>query len=236
MTPSTVIVTGASKGLGRELALCFARDGHRVLGLYSRDEAAAARTGADLAAAGANSRLWRLDVAMAGTELEECPEAQGTGPLVLINNAHPSFVPTPFHQLGWDDFERGLGIGVQGGWRCARALLRPLLRRGQGAIVNVLTTAVHGLPPKGFAAYAVAKHALRGLTLALAAEYSGRGLRVFSVSPGFLRTPLTDAWDPRLVEAILRTTPAADPADVARRIRDLVADPALPGAGEDYPV
>jgi NAD(P)-dependent dehydrogenase (short-subunit alcohol dehydrogenase family) len=136
--------------------------------------------------------------------------------------------------LRWEDCESGLNVALKGSWLCSRELLRPMARAGCGTIVNVLTTALHGLPPKGFAAYVVAKHSLRGLTLALAAEYTGKGIRVFSVSPGFMSTAFTAGWDAHLVNAIHASAAMSDPADAARRIRELVEGPGMPGRGEDY--
>jgi NAD(P)-dependent dehydrogenase (short-subunit alcohol dehydrogenase family) len=112
-----------------------------------------------------------------------------------------------------------------------------MLRKGSGVIVNVLTSAIDGQTPKGFAAYVTAKYALRGLTLALAAEYAERGIRIFSVSPGFMDTPLTQKWDSRLRE-IIRTNSSrlTEPIEAAKRLLELVTDETTPGRGEDYPI
>jgi NAD(P)-dependent dehydrogenase (short-subunit alcohol dehydrogenase family) len=91
--------------------------------------------------------------------------------------------------------------------------------------------------PKGFAAYLTAKHALRGLTLALAAEYAERGVRVFSVSPGFMDTPLTKRWDSRLREIIrANSLHVSDPIQAAKRLVELVDNKTAVGQGEDYPI
>ncbi len=232
----TVVITGATKGLGRELALAFAKNGHRIVGSYSTDEAAAESLREQLRFWGNEHCVIRQDVTMENREFWSRPEILSAESLALINNACAPFTPQPFHLLDWNDFESGLQIGLKGSWLCSRAVLRPMIRAGKGTIVNVLTTALHGLPPKGFAAYAIAKHALRGLTLALAAEYAAKGIRIFSASPGFMSTALTANWDSRLAEAICAATPPSDPADVARRILALVEDTATVGQGEDYPV
>lgn len=236
MSRHTVIVTGATKGLGRATALAFAQAGDRVIGLYSADEAAAGKLQSELQSFGGDSFVVRHNVSTANAALWNRPEIQEAASLVLINNACAPFTPQPFHLLRWEDFERGLNVALKGSWLCSRELLRPMARAGCGTIVNVLTTALHGLPPKGFAAYAVAKHSLRGLTLALAAEYTAKGVRVFSVSPGFMSTAFTAEWDARLVNAIHVSAPMSDPADAAQRIRELVAAPAMPGGGEDYQI
>jgi 3-oxoacyl-[acyl-carrier protein] reductase len=236
MSRHTVVITGATKGLGRAATLAFARAGHRVLGLYATDEAAAETLRTELQSLGSDSCILKHDVSRENADLWNRPEIQQAESLALINNACAPFTPQPFHLLRWKDFESGLNVGLKGSWLCSRALLRSMARARRGTIVNVLSTAAHGLPPRGFAAYATAKHALRGLTLALAAEYAAKGIRVFSVSPGFMPTALTAGWDARLVEAIRTSAPMSDPDGAARRILQLVEDLATPGQGEDYPV
>lgn len=82
-----------------------------------------------------------------------------------------------------------------------------------------------------------AKHALRGLTLALAAEYAERGVRVFSVSPGFMDAPLTKGWDSRLRDIIrANSSRTTEPIGAARRLLELVTDETVLGCGEDYPI
>jgi NAD(P)-dependent dehydrogenase (short-subunit alcohol dehydrogenase family) len=112
-----------------------------------------------------------------------------------------------------------------------------MIKKGNGTIVNVLTSAIEGAPPKGFAAYLTAKYALQGFTLALAAEYATRGVRVFSVSPGYMETPLTQQWDARLSEAIRANAGRITvPAEAAARIFNLVTAGEALGRGENYPV
>jgi NAD(P)-dependent dehydrogenase (short-subunit alcohol dehydrogenase family)/acyl dehydratase len=223
---AAVIVTGGTKGLGRELSLAFGRAGYEVLALYRSDAAAAQSLGAELAAAGLRGRAVQHDVTQEGF-----PELPACRNLVLINNAAAAFEPRPLHLLEWKDYEDALGVAVQGAFRASQALLRPMIRAGRGTIVNVLSSAIFQVP-KGFGAYVPAKFALLGLTRSLAAEYSPRGLRIFSVSPGFMDTPLTRAWTPALRAA----SEASDVATNARAILDLVTLEHLSGQGENYPL
>ena len=78
--------------------------------------------------------------------------------------------------------------------------------------------AIDGAPPRGFAAYAAAKAALRSFTESLAAEYVARGVKVFSVSPGFMRTPLTDDWPAAMREAVMAGSMVEEPGAVADRV------------------
>jgi 3-oxoacyl-[acyl-carrier protein] reductase len=234
MRRHTVIVSGATKGLGRAVALQFAQSGHQVLGFYASDEEAAAILRSDLQTLSYDFKLVKHDVSRECPEMWARPEIQQADSLVLINNACAPFTPKPFHLLNWEDCEESLRVSLKGSWLCSRALLKSMVRNGCGTIVNVLTPALQGLPPKGFAAYITAKHALRGLTLALASEYATKGIRVFSVSPGFMSTTLTAGWDARLLEIVRSRTSITDPTVAARKIMELVDGSAEQSQGEDY--
>ncbi|MBI5772289.1 MAG: SDR family NAD(P)-dependent oxidoreductase [Verrucomicrobia bacterium] len=238
MQTSTVIVTGGTKGLGREISLAFARRGHHVLALYHRDEQSAAKLDADFAAEKLAGRAFRHDVADAGENAAvwTLPEIREASSLVLIHNACAAFEPKPLHLLAWEDFDTGLQVALKGGWLRARALLRPMLAAKRGHLVTVLSTALHGPPPKGFTAYAAAKAALRAFTQSLAVEYAPRGLKVFSVSPGFMETALTANWNAQLKSGIRAAASVTDPAHAAGRLLELVESAATRGQGEDYPL
>ena len=233
----TVIITGGTKGLGRETALAFGRAGYAVLALYSADEVAAQKLLAVMAAEKINGHALRHDVRSEDATLWSRPEIQAADSVTLVNNACAAFSPTPLHQLGWSDFEKNFLVAVKGAWSCSQPLIRLMLKNGQSSIVNVLTAAIEGAPPKGFAAYLTAKYALQGFTLALAAEYAARGIKIFSVSPGYMETPLTEQWDSRLREAIRANSGRISiPTEAAARIVELVQDGAVLGRGENYPV
>lgn len=235
MDRSTVIITGGTRGLGLAMGKAFAARGHRVWVLYARDDAAAETARMELTSLDRDARVIRADATEPNPTLWQ--EASDTGErLVLVNNAWPTFQPGPLHLQDWEAFERGFQQGLKAAWQCSRAVLRPMSRAGGGTIVNVLTSAVHSNPPAGFGAYVTAKHALRGLTLSLAAEYSGRGIRVFSISPGMMDTGFTQAWDPRFLQAVRASTQPANPDDVARRLLEALDSREVEGRGEDLPL
>ena len=233
----TVIITGGTKGLGRETALAFGHAGYCVLALYSSDERAAQKLSATMAEMKVPGLVLRHDVRSAETSIWNHPEIQEAESLTLVHNACAAFTPIPMHQLSWQDFENNFLVAVKGAWFCSQPLIRLMIKRGHGSIVNVLTSAVEASPPKGFAAYVTAKHALRGFTLALAAEYASRGIKVFSVSPGYMETSLTQPWDSRLRETIrVNSGRTTLPAEAAARIVALVERDAVPARGENYSV
>ena len=230
----TVIITGGTKGLGREIALAFGRAGYFVIAFYATDTAAAASLQAAFVEAKISGRVLQHDVTSENSEIWSQPEILEADSLTLVHNACAPFAPVPMHQLAWKDFQNNFDVAVKGGWICSQALIRLMLKKGSGTMVNILTSAVEGMPPKGFGAYAVAKHALRGLTLSLAAEYAPRGVRVFSASPGFMQTSLTEQWDVRLREAIQSSARNSIPTEAARRLVGLVENKTTPGQGEDH--
>jgi 3-oxoacyl-[acyl-carrier protein] reductase len=232
----TVVVTGGTKGLGREISLAFARQGSCVIALYSSDEQAARQLTADFANIKAHGIALRHDVCVETPATWLQPEIQNADRLTFIHNACAAFSPTPMHQLSSDDFEKNLAVAVKGAWFCSQPLIRLMLKKKQGDIITILTSAISAIPPKGFAAYAVAKHALRGFTLALASEYSQRGLKIFSVSPSYMETALTDKWDSRLRDAMRSAVRVTVPAKAALQIAGFIYSETTRGQGEDYPV
>jgi 3-oxoacyl-[acyl-carrier protein] reductase len=234
MRGRTAVITGATKGLGRATSVAFANAGYRVVGLYSTDDDAANKLRDNLQGTGAEVILLKHDVTAEAGNLWLRPEIAQASDLVLINNACAPFSPSPFHLLSWSQWEEGLNVGLKGSWLCSMGALKPMLRGNGGTIVNVLSNVVHGLPPKGFSAYVTVKYAIRGLTMALASEYSARGIRIFSVSPRFMHTTLTSGWDPSTLASIRADGPIDDPSEVAIRILSLVESSETAGRGEDY--
>lgn len=233
----TVIVTGGTKGLGREITLAFARADYYALALYSSDDTAASQLAAELKQAAVKGAVARHDVCSEDAFVWNRPEIQEADHLTLVHNACASFSPAAMHQLNWRDFERDYLVAIKGAWQCSRSLAPLMLRKKSGAIINILTSAIDGLPPKGFASYVTAKHALHGFTLALAAEYAARGIKVFAISPSYMETPLTLQWDPRLRDMIRANSQRITiPSEAAKRIVELAHDPKTPGGGEIYPV
>jgi 3-oxoacyl-[acyl-carrier protein] reductase len=233
----TIIITGGTKGLGRETVLAFGRAGYCVLALYASDECAAQKLSATMAGTKTLGAVLRHDVRSEETSFWKRPEIQEADSLTLVHNACAVFSPTAMHQLSWEDFENNFLVAVKGAWFCTQPLIRLMIKKGNSCIVNILTSAIEGPPPKGFAAYVTAKHALQGFTLALAAEYAARGIRVFSVSPGYMETSLTQQWDSRLRETIRANSGRITlPTEAASRIVALVGGAAVPAQGENYSV
>jgi NAD(P)-dependent dehydrogenase (short-subunit alcohol dehydrogenase family) len=176
----TVAVTGASRGIGRAVALEFLKHGWAVH--------AVARDGAALKSLGANVTPHQADLADA-VETARVAEALAKAPVdVLVNNAGIA-MSAPIHKTSDADLARVMAINVTAPFVLCRAIGPAMAARGSGRIVNVASTAAL----KGFkytAAYCASKHALLGLTRALALEWAQKNVTVNAVCPGWTDTDM----------------------------------------------
>ncbi len=202
-----VIVTGGSRGLGRAIAIAAARDGARVAFSYARDEAAAreavgaieaaiADAEPRLRAAGAppspgplalSFRARAFDVAETDAMVRAAEQAFGAID-VLVNNAGVSQA-LPLALLEEDDFDHVMRVNVKGAFVTSRAVLRGMIRRKSGVIVNIGSLA-GGRMLDAPIHYATSKAALEGMTRAMAKEMARHGVRVVCLAPGLLEDGL----------------------------------------------
>jgi 3-oxoacyl-[acyl-carrier protein] reductase len=185
------LVTGASRGIGRAIAVALGAQGAKVIINYVSNEAAAAEAVAAVAAAGGSATLERFDVADAAATDAAIKRITAEGGLhILVNNAG---VAVNGLTLGAKDadWQRSLNINLTGTFNCTRASLRALMKaRDAGRIIN-LTSVVGEMGSAGQAPYVAAKAGVIGLTMTWAREYASRGVTVNAVSPGFIETDMT---------------------------------------------
>ncbi len=225
----TAIVTGAGQGIGAAIARCFAAEGARVV-VAERN----AQTGAAVAEAigGAFVETDVTDPASVASLVARAINEHGA-PDILVNNAGVNVFHDP---LRTDDAEwrRCLAVDLDGVWNCCRAVLPAMLEAGHGAIINIASTHSFKIIPGCFP-YPVAKHAVIGLTRALAIEYAARGIRVNAIAPGYIETPIAaEYWatfpDPaaerRRAEALHPPKRIGRPEEVAMTAVFLASDEA----------
>lgn len=205
----TVLITGASRGLGAALAEAFAHAGARVALCARRAEALRA-VAARLRAAGAVCLARAVDVRREAEIARWVQEAERTlgPPAVLVNNASVLGRRVPLAEHSPEEWRQTLEINLTGAFLAARAVLPAMLRRGDGAIINVSSGAAV-LPRVRWGAYSVAKYALEGLSWNLAAELEGTGVRVNVVDPGAMRTSMRAAAYPQEDPASVKPPEAA---------------------------
>jgi len=180
------LITGASRGLGRAMARAFAAEGARVAFTYTRDEDAAARTRDELRAAAPDARSYKVSVLdLAGTEaMVRELEADWGGLDILVNNAGVS-QGLPLALMEEQDWDRAMDVNAKGAFLTARAVLKGMIRRRAGVVLNIgslagtriLDAPVH---------YCASKAALKGMTQALAKEVARYQIRVLCLAPGLL--------------------------------------------------
>lgn len=194
MTPSSplALVTGASSGIGKSIALRLARDGFRVLVHYKSGRAGAESTLAAIHEAGGEGELIQFDVgnsAEVEAALEAFAKASPATPIeVLVNNAgvHQD---TLLGLMSDEAFETVMRTNVNGPFYLMRWCVRKMLRARKGAIVNIASLSGQ-TGNAGQANYAASKAALIAMTKTLAMEVGSRGIRVNAVAPGLIETDM----------------------------------------------
>jgi 3-oxoacyl-[acyl-carrier protein] reductase len=200
------LVTGASRGIGRAIAVALGRRGAKVIINYASREDAAREAAAEVEAAGGTAAVSGFDVAQS-EQVNEAIKQIGKdhgGLDILVNNAGVAIngLLLRFKDEQW---QRSLGVNLSGAFHCTRAAASLLLRaKEHGRVINI-TSVVGEMGNGGQAAYAASKAGLIGLTRALARELASRGVTVNAVAPGFIETDMTAEHLPEAARAKLLT-------------------------------
>jgi 3-oxoacyl-[acyl-carrier protein] reductase len=231
LTGRIALVTGASRGIGRAIAVTLGRLGAKVIINYAANETAANEAAAAVAAAGGSATLKRFDVAdpaAVDASIKEVVAAEG-GLHILVNNAGIA-VNTLVLGAKDADWKRAIDVNLSGTFYCCRAAIRALMKaRETGRIINI-TSITGESGSAGQAPYVAAKAGIIGLTKTLAKEYASRGVTVNAVSPGFIETDMTAADLPEQRRAELLTTIPLGRTGRPEEVAAAVAYLAGPGA------
>lgn len=182
----TVVVTGASRGIGRAIALAFGAVGARVA-CVATTLGNAEGTATLIREAGGEADAYGCDVSNA--EAVDALFSQVGAPSVLVNNAGITR-DTLTMRMKDEDWDAVMAVNLKGAFLCSRAAMRPMMKARWGRIINVSSViGLHGAA--GQANYAASKAGLIGLTMSLARELGSRGITVNAVAPGFIETDMT---------------------------------------------
>nr|WP_307731263.1 SDR family oxidoreductase [Massilia agilis] len=225
-----VLVTGAAAGIGRATALAFGRAGACVVVADSSVDGGHA-TAAMIVEAGGKALYVNANVTRASDVEALVDKAVSRYGRIdcAVNNA--AIEEEQAGMLDTDDaqYDRIMGVNVKGVWLCMKAELRQMMQQGGGTIVNMASVAgLVALPTRSL--YTASKHAVVGLTKSAAVEYARAGIRVNSLCPGAVRTPMFARMlerDPQLEEKLKDTYPMgrlAEPAEVANAVMWLCSD------------
>jgi NAD(P)-dependent dehydrogenase (short-subunit alcohol dehydrogenase family) len=239
------IVTGGSQGIGRACCQLLAREGARVAvtDLKAKEGEAVA---AGINKAGGTAKFWKMDVAdeeSVRTTVAEIAQALGA-PTVLVNNAGIIGPDKPTHELTAADWDKVLAVNVKGPFFCTKHTVPHMIKARKGSIVNI--SSIYGLigapdvPP-----YHASKGALRLMTKTDAMIYAQHGVRVNSIHPGAIQTPMLDesfkgAQDPEAAKEQLRAMHPlgriGDPMEIAYPVLFFASDESSFITGEELVV
>ncbi|KJE27586.1 3-oxoacyl-[acyl-carrier-protein] reductase [Geobacillus kaustophilus] len=223
------LVTGASRGIGRAVALELARQGANVAVNYAGSEAKANEVAEAIRSLGREAIAVQADVARA-EDVERMVKTtiDHFGRLdILVNNAGITR-DNLLMRMKEEEWDAVINTNLKGVFLCTKAATRPMMKQRYGRIVNIASVVgVIGNP--GQANYVAAKAGVIGLTKTAARELASRNITVNAVAPGFITTDMTEALSPELKAEMLKQIPLArfgEPDDIARVVAFLASDAA----------
>jgi 3-oxoacyl-[acyl-carrier protein] reductase len=223
------VVTGGSRGIGRATSIALAEAGALVLVNYRSNEEAAKQTLSLIQEAGGQAELVCFDVAdpeSVDRGLKAAIERHGRID-ILVNNAGIS-IDQLLLRVSPKDLDMTWATNVNGPIYCAKACIRPMMKKRWGRIINLSSVVAESGNP-GQAVYSSSKAALLGLTRTLAREYASRGITVNAVAPGFIETDMTADLSDAGKQGIIDQTPLGRigrPEEVAAAVVFLASEEA----------
>ena len=220
------LVTGASRGIGRAIALALAAEGADVVVNYAGSEAAAKAVAAEIEAMGRKALVLQADISSneSATAMVDAAVKEFGRIDILVNNAGI----TRDGLLMRMKEDAVLTTNLKGVFNCTKAAVKYMMKQKAGRIVSI-SSVVGLMGNAGQANYAAAKAGVLGFTKAVAKEVAARGITVNAIAPGFIQTDMTAVLSEKVVEGMLNTIPLhklGDPEDIAKAVVFLVSDDA----------
>jgi len=224
----TALVTGASRGIGREIALQYAKEGSNLV-LCATDEEAVKAVAKECEAFGAGVSPIKCDVsdeeqvkAMVDSAMERFGRID-----ILVNNAGITRDGLVM-KMSEQDFDQVIRVNLKGSFLCMKAVSRIMMKQRYGRIVNI-SSVVGLMGNAGQVNYSASKAGIIGMTKSLARELVSRGVTVNAVAPGFIATDMTNAMSDSAKELALSAVPMGkmgEPSHIAKAVAFLSSDDA----------
>ena len=236
------LVTGASSGIGSATARLLAASGAKVVVNYWKNEKGAAETAASIAKAGGVAAVVKADVSgAAGCEALVAETARKFGPIdILVNNAGSLVVRLKILDLSEDRWDEVMNLNLKSVYLCTRAVVKSMVERKRGAIVNLTSIAARNGGGPGAGPYAAAKAGVIAFTKNMAKELAPIGIRVNCVSPGVIDTPFHEQFSSaEMMKGFVASIPmgrTGTSAEVAAVIAFLCSDASAYVQGETVEV
>lgn len=227
MERKTAVVTGASRGIGKAIALALAKDGFNVVINYNGNKEKAEQVKKECEDYGVNAITVKANVADFTESENLIKEAVSTfGSIdVLVNNSGIT-KDTLLLRMKEEDFDSVIDVNLKGTFNTIKHAARQMMKQRSGSIINM--SSVVGISGNaGQINYAASKAGVIGLTKSVARELASRGIRANAVAPGFIETDMTDELNDKAKEEILKTIPLNDTGkseDVANLVAFLASE------------
>ena len=223
------LVTGASRGIGRQIALTFGMAGAKVIVNYNGSEAAAQAVADEIISKGGSAEIYQCNVAdFAASKTMIDTIIKENGHLdILVNNAGIT-KDGLMMRMSEADFDAVININLKGTFNCIRHVSRQMLKQRGGRIIN-MASVVGRSGNAGQMNYAASKAGVIGMTMSAAKELASRGVTVNAIAPGFIQTEMTDALSDDVKKSIAAAIPMGTlgtTEDVARLALFLASDDA----------
>ena len=225
MEGQTALVTGASRGIGKSIAIALAKEGAEEIINYSSSLENAKKVVSEINSFGGKAYPLQADISNENSvnELIKAVLSKNKKIDVLVNNAGIT-KDGLLMRMKTDDWQRVLDLNLSGVFYCTKAVSRQMLKQKKGRIINI-TSVVGLMGNPGQANYSAAKAGVIGLTKSAAKEFASRGITVNAVAPGFISTDMTKDLNSETILSAIPLGRFGEPEDVAGVVRFLASDP-----------
>ncbi len=223
----TVLVTGASRGIGAAIAYLFAEKGANIALNYAGSKEAAEKVAEEMKLLGVECKTYQCDV----SELSQVEDMiklieEDFGSIdILVNNAGVT-KDTLFMRMKEEDWDKVINTNLKGVFNCSKSVIRGMIKRKYGKIINI--TSVVALSGNiGQANYAASKAGVIGFTKSLAQELGSRNIQVNSVAPGYIDTSMTESIPQNIKDELIKKIPSGrigSPEDIANTVVFLASE------------